>query len=392
MPYCLFLRGDSGLNIRQLDAFPGDKTSKERMIASAIFGKGPKDATLLGKGVYNRYGIGESGFNISSCQFAVHYFFENPKKLHQFIRNVAECTRIQGYFVSTGYDGSQVFKLLRTKKEDEGVAFFTKDKYGKKKKICEIIKKYTEDGFEEDETSIGYRIHVFQETIQKTSVEYLVSFGYLVRIMENYGFELITDDEAKQLKLPHGSGLFEELFQSMQSEIEKDPKKRSDYKQALFMSDAEKQISFLNRYCVFRKVATVSKETMDQFAKQAAAMYANQPENGINPEMQTVFHQIMNQQPATTGNVRKLKLRLVLKAKTNDLNEIEKDDIIPTEIKSPVGIIHNKPIDLELEENNLIIGEPDVEIKEEETKEDMVKPKLVVKGITRMILPKKINL
>lgn len=316
VPYCLFLRGDTGQNIRTLDAFPGDKTSKERMIASAVFGKGPKDSTLLGKGVYDRYGIGEPGFHISSCQFALHYFFENIRKLHQFVRNLAECTRIQGYFISTGYDGDKVFQLLQKKKEDEGVAFFTEDRFGKKKKICEIIKKYHEDGFEEDETSVGYRIHVFQETIQQTSVEYLVNFTYFVRIMENYGFELITEDEAQQLGLPHASGMFEELFHSMQNEIGKNPKKSADYKRAQFMTDAEKQISFLNRFCVFKKVTTVSKETMDQFAKQAAAMYNNEPEDVNNPELVAAFNQVLNEQTVSTGNIRKLKVKIVLKQKT----------------------------------------------------------------------------
>jgi len=373
VPYCLFLRGDSGQNIRSLEAFPGDKTSKERMVASAIFGKGPKDSTLLGKGVYNRYGIGEQGFNISSCQFALHYFFENPRKLHAFIRNIAECTRIQGYFVSTGYDGAQVFRLLRTKKEDEGVAFFTKDRYGNKKRICEIIKKYGEDGFDEDETSIGYRIHVFQETIQKTSVEYLISFQYLVRIMENYGFELVTDEEAKQMGLPHASGLFEELFAAMESEIEKDPKRRTDYKQADKMSDVEKQISFLNRYCVFRKVATVSKETMDQFARQAAALYANEPEKGINPELETVFNQVLNQQPATTGNVKKLKVRIVLKKKESKEVVIEEDDVI--EQHNP---IEENLIEANIVEENLIEQlqeEEPKELVEEEPKEIVEEPK-----------------
>jgi hypothetical protein len=390
VPYCLFLRGDSSQNIRGLEAFPGDKTSKERMIASAIFGKGPKDATLLGKGVYNRYGIAESGFSISSCQFAVHYFFENIRKLHDFVRNVAECTRVQGYFITTGYDGNAVFRLLRHKKEGEGVAFFAKDKFGKQKKICEIIRKYGEDGFEDDETSVGYRIHVFQETIQKTSVEYLVSFGYLVRIMENYGFELVTDEEAGQMGLPHASGMFEGLFQSMKTEIEKDPKKRADYKQALFMSDAEKQISFLNRYCVFRKVATVSKETMDQFAKQAAAMYANQPENGVNPELEAAFNRVLDEREASRGNVMKLKMRLVLRPKKENsvVNEPEED---MTKIIDSVGKMEEDERDADtIIPEVKLIEEVKEEVKIElPPQEEQPKPKLVIKGKKRMIIPKK---
>ena len=36
------------------------------MINKAVFGTGPKDVDILGKGVYNQYGVGENGFNISS--------------------------------------------------------------------------------------------------------------------------------------------------------------------------------------------------------------------------------------------------------------------------------------------------------------------------------------
>uniref|UniRef100_A0A6C0HXY3 mRNA (guanine-N(7))-methyltransferase n=1 Tax=viral metagenome TaxID=1070528 RepID=A0A6C0HXY3_9ZZZZ len=386
VPYCLFLRGDSSQNIRELEAFPGDKTSKERMIASAIFGKGPKDSTLLGKGIYNRYGIGEQGFNISSCQFALHYFFENPNKLHGFIRNVAECTRVQGYFITTGYDGEKVFKLLRKKKEDEGVAFFTQDRYGKKKMICEIIKKYSQEGFYEDETSIGYRIHVYQETIQKTSIEYLVSFKYFVRIMENYGFELVKDEEAMQMGLPHASGLFEELFTSMKTEIDKDAKRQFDYKKALNMSDVEKEISFLNRYCVFRKVASVSKETMDKFAKQASAMYANESDNEVNPELEAIVDKVLNEKSASTGNVKKLKVRIILKSVSNKSNR-------PTE---SVGIVEENDDLFDLKSVEREPDEMESEAREpQESQEKEVKPELeenpkqiVVIGKKRFI-PKK---
>jgi len=385
VPYCLFLRGDSGQNIRELEAFPGDKTSKERMIASAIFGKGPKDPMILGKGVYDRYGVGEAGFHISSCQFALHYFFENIKKLHQFIRNVAECTRIQGYFITTGYDGHQIFRMLKKKKEDESVGFFSEDRFGKKKLICKIVKKYSEDGFEEDETSVGYRIHVFQETIQKTSIEYLVNFGYFVRIMENYGFELLTNEEAQQMGLPHSSGLFEELFADMKNEIEKNPNKMADYKKAMFMSDAEKQISFLNRYCIFRKVTTVSKETMDQFAKQASAMYNNQPEEANHPELVSVFNEVLKQQPATTGNVRKLKVKLVLKQKSENnpvvIEELpELPDIVESE-KEPTESSKGVTA-LESEEE---VPTETVKEKEQEQVVQSVKskPKLIIKTVKR---------
>jgi hypothetical protein len=183
--------------------------------------------------------------------------------------------------------------------------------------------------------------------------------------MENYGFELVTDEEAKQMGLPHASGLFGELFAAMQSEIEKDPKRISDYKQANKMSDVEKQISFLNRYCVFRKVASVSKETMDHFAKQADALYSNQPENGTNPELESIMNQVLNEQSASSGNIKKLKVRIILKKK-----KVLEQEINPIELTEELQKQQGEPLDQEpvLEEPVLeepVLEEPVLEEPEE---------------------------
>ena len=60
--------------------------------------------------------------------------------------------------------------------------------YRDKTKIYEITKQYNDTGFPEDETSLGYSIDVYQESINKVFREYLVNFKYLQRILENYGF------------------------------------------------------------------------------------------------------------------------------------------------------------------------------------------------------------
>ena len=87
MPSALFVAGNSSVNIRDGEAL---FTEKGKQITNAVFGKGPKDAVELGKGVYKHYGIGESGFDVGSIQFAVHYMFENPDTFNGFIRNASE--------------------------------------------------------------------------------------------------------------------------------------------------------------------------------------------------------------------------------------------------------------------------------------------------------------
>jgi hypothetical protein len=119
-------------------------------------------------------------------------------------------------------------------------------------KIFEISKQYDETGFPDDENSLGYSINVYQETINKYFVEYLVNYNYLVRVMEDYGFIPLSDEEASHLNMPYSSGLFSTLY----SQLEKD-KNTKYYGKALEMSPNEKKISFLNRYMIFKKVRNV---------------------------------------------------------------------------------------------------------------------------------------
>ena len=250
MPYALFVNGTSALNIRNGDAF---STEKDKQIAKAVFGYGPKDATVLGQGVYEQYDVANSGFHVSSVQFALHYFLKNTTTFHNFMRNVSECTRINGYFIGTCYDGTQIFKLLKNKNEGESLTIMSE-----RRKIFELTKRYAQSGFPDDETSVGYQIDVFQETINKTFMEYLVNFNYLKRVMEDYGFVLISKEDARNMGLPNGSGLFEEMYHFMENEISRNPARKADYKNANIMTSEERQISFLNRYFVFRKVRNVN--------------------------------------------------------------------------------------------------------------------------------------
>ena len=64
-------------------------------------------------------------------------------------------------------------------------------------KIWELQKLYDKESFDDDSSSLGYEISVFQETINQKLKEFLVNFDYLQRKMEIYGFSLIDDEEAK---------------------------------------------------------------------------------------------------------------------------------------------------------------------------------------------------
>jgi hypothetical protein len=250
IPKAMFAVGNSSSNLRSGDAFSSDK---DKMIALAIFGEGPKDRQQLGEGLYNQYGIGKNGFHISSCQFAMHYFFESKSVLHGFVRNLAECTMMNGYFIGTCYDGMKVFKLLRDKSFQEGFSILRNGH-----KIFEITKMYEETGMPDDETSLGYAIDVYQESINKVFREYLVNFEYFKKVMMDYGFELINNIDARKMGLPNATGMFDEMYYQMETDARRKTN-QTEYGDALEMSKEEKQISFMNRYFVFRKINNRAK-------------------------------------------------------------------------------------------------------------------------------------
>jgi mRNA (guanine-N7-)-methyltransferase len=252
----IFLHGNSGLNIRNGDAFA---TDKEKRIAKAIFGNGPKDRNVLEEGVFRNHGIGLEGFQICSCQFALHYFFENAKTLHSFLRNIADCTATGGYFIGTCYDGKKVFKLLSSKWQGEPHIIQHNGH-----KIFEITKQYEESGFPENELSLGYPIDIYQESINKTFREYLVNMDYFVRLMDDYGFVPVPKTEAIKMGLPNGIGSFETMFIDMENEINRYGNVADEYGTARNMSEDEKFISFLNIFFVFRKVRVVDTSKISQ--------------------------------------------------------------------------------------------------------------------------------
>lgn len=256
IPRSIFLNGDSSRNIRSGESFTSDKS---RQIINAVFGTGTKDQTVLGKGIYKNYGVVSEGFNISSIQFALHYMFESRTKLHNFMKNICECTTLNGYFVGTCYDGNTVFNLLNKKEKGESINL-----YKNGDKIWEVTKQYSYLEFEDNESSIGYAIDVYQETINKVFREYLVNYKFLKRILENYGFVELTKDELQELGLKSSSAMFSELFSSMKIEIATNKSKQ--YGNAEFMSDEEKTVSFLNRYFIFKKKRNVDPDKIkDQY-------------------------------------------------------------------------------------------------------------------------------
>jgi hypothetical protein len=257
VPYSLFLNANSALNIRSGEAC---FTDKGREITRAIFGDGPKDEKKLGRGVFRQYGKGKDGFDVVSNQFSIHYFAETPEKFHNFLRNVSECCKVGGYFIGTSYDGRKVFQKLEDKKLGESITISTKEG----ERIWEITKQYNSQTFENNATSLGYRVDVYQESINKVFSEYLVNYDYLISTVENYGFMLVERDELDEIGLPNSVGNFEQLYYQMKSDLQTNKIRRGDIGTASQMNHYEKEISYLNKYFIFKKVRDVNAETVSK--------------------------------------------------------------------------------------------------------------------------------
>lgn len=260
MPKALFVQGNCGLNIMNGEALYTDTGKK---ITQAILGMGPKDETKLGPGVYRYYGIGEKGFDVVSTQFAIHYFFENPEKLHTYLENVSNMCKLEGYFIGTSYDGRTLFNELRHLKPGDSL-----NEYKNGEKIWEVTKSYDLEEFNNDTSCIGLAVDVYQDTINKVFREYLVNYDYLIQLLDSYGFDLLTTEEAKAIKMPNSIGMFGELFTHMMNEIKRSKSTRTFGKtkeemeygtaEKLEFDDTQKRVSFMNKYFIFKKKRNVN--------------------------------------------------------------------------------------------------------------------------------------
>ena len=247
MPDALFIHADSSKNLKNGDATKETNIQSQEII-NAVFSS-EKPNTKLKKGVLKVYGKGMDGFDIVSNQFSIHYFFESKKTLHNFLRNVSESCKVGGYFIGTTYDGKKVFKKLKDAQYEETISIVHKEE-----KMWEIKKLYNETDFPNDEKSIGYKIDVYQESINNYIPEYLVNFDYFTTLLQEYGFIPITTEEANEMNFPHSIGSFQDLYKKMQKEARENKINKKTLGKALQMTHYEQEISFLNNYFIFKKI------------------------------------------------------------------------------------------------------------------------------------------
>ena len=180
---------------------------------------------------------GPGYFNLVSCQFAMHYAFSSEYNIRAFIHNVFLNLKGNGtgYFFGTVFDGYSIFKKLASSNVIEGKV--------NDKLIWRVEKKYNENKF----LNFGQEIDVLITSISlKPITEYLVNFKYFTQIMkDDYDMEIISNEEAEEMGFEAGTGSFTDFYNKM---LEK--------KNPILLSDDEKNLIFLYRYFIFKKIGT----------------------------------------------------------------------------------------------------------------------------------------
>lgn len=181
------------------------------------------------------------GFDVVSCQFAIHYFFETPDKLHGFLSNVARNLNGGGIFIATFMDGDRVHNLLS--ESTNGVV--EGRKLDDTIPVWAIIKKY-DTYVEPDKEPFGKKVDVFLENTNRLIPEFLVNLELLTTYAASHGLEL------------QQSALFSETFADLLAKVPANPSERTELDQNILIlneDDVQKRFSFVNRWVVFKKIA-----------------------------------------------------------------------------------------------------------------------------------------
>ncbi len=194
-------------------------------------------------------GFATDGFDVVSCQFSIHYFYETEEKLNNLLWNVNKHLKDGGYFIGTCLDGAKIKQMLKDIKQGESKSGVKDDRI-----LWNMKKLYSND----KTINYGDTISVYMESIGKEMKEYLVNFQLLVKKLAEYDIHLLSTDELKKINIMHTNksyGNFDKEFAQFES-LKEDVlinENRNFVDSIKLMSDAEKTYSFMNMWFIFKK-------------------------------------------------------------------------------------------------------------------------------------------
>jgi SAM-dependent methyltransferase len=216
-----------------------DPSILDPLVRSALIGIYPKGDKLAR--IYS--GFARAGmFDLATCMFATHYFFDSADHIETFCRNVASVLRPGGVFVGISPDGEAIDTALNA--SEDGVIEGTNG--------GDVIWRVSRGG--NDGTS--KTIDVFVETIGQTIPEPMLMFKDLVKGMSVAGLRPLNATELRNSGFgKYSTSMLGEFLEKLKDgqlpQVDKDiiALAKNDFN----MTEDQKQYSFFNRWFAFRK-------------------------------------------------------------------------------------------------------------------------------------------
>jgi hypothetical protein len=180
------------------------------------------------------------GFDVISCQFAIHYFFETMESLDNFIYNVHTYLKPGGYLIGTCLDGHRIKDKLSSIKRNQSIQGVRDDRV-----LWNIKKLYDND----DEIVLGEQVEIFMESIGKPIKEFLVDFNLLKAKLAEHKIDVLRPEECAEF----GIEMSIESFKTSYNKVIRSDDKSQLAKDIRVMSEQEKEYSFLNSWFIFKK-------------------------------------------------------------------------------------------------------------------------------------------
>lgn len=216
----------------------GMEDEGDKQVAKVLWGMPSKNAIEPSLLKYKNFAT--SGFDVVSCQFATHYFFETENTLDNFVFNVANNLKQGGYFIGTCLDGQLIKQKLATLQQGE---FVEGQLDGR---VVWNIKKLYKDN---KRITLGEQIEVFMESIGKPIKEFVVDFNLLQTKLAAKGIHPLSKEDCAAMGVERSIDNFKNTFARL---VAREPK-TALIKEISLMSDVEKEYSFMNMWFIFKK-------------------------------------------------------------------------------------------------------------------------------------------
>jgi len=158
-------------------------------------------------------------FDVVCCQFGSHYFFSSEKSFENILSILDTCLMKDGYFIVTFMDDLKINNLFG----DKDACYKSEDK-----EIIYYMEKHMNVGSE-----YGNKLKIVlngNNILGEGSDEFIINYNNFCKKMSDKGYDCVDTE------------LFENLYKSYENV--------DGYK----LKECERDISFLNRYCVFKKI------------------------------------------------------------------------------------------------------------------------------------------